>query len=93
MYLSSLHNLNKVHNNDAEDICFKSKAIYNSTLFYMKKYYERYKRTLSWEQLIKWARKRNKDWVRYLPERVTTHIIKSAFLMMKSFFIKIKKIN
>lgn len=86
MILTEQHIINKKHSfyNECDSLCFKSKNIYNQSLYNIRQYYFTDKKYLNYEtnyHIVK-----NQESYKTLPTKVSCQTIKMADQNFKSFF-------
>lgn len=95
MILVERHNISINHKlyKTLDDLCFKSKNLYNSTLYRIKQYYFETKKYLSYSKVNKIFQEENQQDYRALPAKIAQEVQRLVDKNFKSFFSLLKLKN
>lgn len=94
MILTETHQIKSSHKlySICDELCFKSKNLYNAALFEFKKsYFNKELDTLNWQEINKMFNQNNQFDYRQLPSKVSNAILKKLGDNISSFWSLIKK--
>ena len=93
MYLVEKHIINKTHSfyNECDELCFKSKNIYNQALYNVRQFYFENKKYLNYES--NYHITKEQECYGFLPTKVFCQILKLVDKNFKSFFSLLKNKN
>src|SRR5690606_23645712 len=93
MYLTEKHIINKNHSffNECDSLCFKSKNLYNQSLYNVRQYFFENKKYLNFAN--NWKITKEQEPYIKLPRKVSNQIIKLVDQNFKSFFSLLKNKN
>jgi transposase len=93
MYLTEKHIINKNHSffNECDSLCFKSKNLYNQSLYNVRQYFFENKKYLNFAN--NWKITKEQEPYIKLPRKVSNQTIKLVDQNFKSFFSLLKNKN
>ena len=94
MILTESHQIKSNHKlySICDELCFKSKNLYNAALFeFRKSYFDKKSNTLNWQNINKIFNQNNQSDYRELPSKVSNAVLKKLGDNISSFWSLIKK--
>lgn len=89
MKLTEIHQIKRTHPlfNTCDDLCFKSKSLYNAALFeYRQSFIDKNRKALSWQEINHLFNQNNQHDYRELPAKVSNSVLKKLGNNIKSYW-------